>query len=176
MGQWRDSTYGIGGGRVPYDCNTALVPASLRAIGALARAGFFPEHSDWNTTADEYAKVWEDNTLQFFEVSVSASDARSLVDSYVSSNNFSFPSHSDVINNTITYHGLSLDGYNNQSIVKVMNTDDCFRLYLLNTTNQTQLSSFLDQVTDHILQPFPVGLSTNVGLFIANPAYGGNPV
>lgn len=25
VGEWRDSTYGIGGGRIPYDVNTALV-------------------------------------------------------------------------------------------------------------------------------------------------------
>lgn len=57
-----------------------------------------------------------------------------------------------------------------------MNTDDCFRHFLLNTTNQDQLSSFLSQTADHVLQPFPVGLSTSVGLLIANPAYGGDPV
>jgi hypothetical protein len=57
-----------------------------------------------------------------------------------------------------------------------MNTDDCFRLFLVNGTNQTQLSSFLSQAADHILQPFPVGLSTAVGLLVANPAYGGDPV
>jgi len=68
VGQWRDSTYGIGGGRIPYDVNTALVPAALRSIAVLANNGFFPEHPDWNTTASEYAQVWEDNTLEFFEV------------------------------------------------------------------------------------------------------------
>lgn len=68
VGQWRDSTYGIGGGRIPYDVNTALVPAALRSIAVLASNGFFPEHPDWNTTASEYAQVWEDNTLEFFEV------------------------------------------------------------------------------------------------------------
>jgi hypothetical protein len=80
------------------------------------------------------------------------------------------------ITSDITFHGLALDGNNNQSVVKVMNTDDCFRLFLLNTMNQTQLSSFLSQTADHILQPFPVGLSTPVGVLISNPAYGGDPV
>jgi hypothetical protein len=69
VGQWRDSTYGIGGGRIPYDVNTALVPAALRAIASLSANGFFPEHPEWNTTASEYAQVWEDNTLDFFKVS-----------------------------------------------------------------------------------------------------------
>lgn len=69
VGQWRDSTYGIGGGRIPYDVNTALVPAALRAIASLAAEGFFPAHVDWQDTASQYAEVWEDETLQFFEVS-----------------------------------------------------------------------------------------------------------
>jgi hypothetical protein len=53
-----------------------------------------------------------------------------------------------------------------------MNTDDCLRLYLLNTTDEEQLTSFLSQTADHILHEFPVGLHTDVGLFVANPAYG----
>jgi hypothetical protein len=69
VGQWRDSTYGIGGGRIPYDVNTALVPAALRAIGMLSGSGFFPEHPEWNSTAVKFAQVWEDETLAFFEVS-----------------------------------------------------------------------------------------------------------
>lgn len=55
-----------------------------------------------------------------------------------------------------------------------MNTDDCFRHFFLDTTNQTQLTSYIDQTASHILQPFPVGLSSNVGLFVANPAYAGD--
>ena len=68
VGQWRDSTYGIGGGRIPFDVNTALVPAALRAISVLAANGYYEDYPDWNETAAEYAQVWEDQTLQFFEV------------------------------------------------------------------------------------------------------------
>lgn len=59
---------GIGGGRIPYDVNTALLPAALRCIASLSRAGVYEGHSDWGTLADTYAKVWEDDTLQFFQV------------------------------------------------------------------------------------------------------------
>lgn len=89
---------------------------------------------------------------------------------------YSGPSNAANITSDVTFYGLALDGNNNISTVRVMNTDDCFRLFMLNTTNQTQLSSFLSQTSDHILQPFPVGLSTSVGLLVANPAYGDNPV
>ena len=176
VGQWRDSTYGIGGGRIPYDVNTALAPAALRAISALAGAGLFPSHKNWKDEANSRAKVWEDDTLKFFEVKLSKDKAKSLVTDYVKSNKFTFPSHVDEIKSDITYHGLALEGNNNQELVKVMNTDDCFRLFFLNTTNQAQLSSFMNQVSDHILLPYPIGLSTDIGLFVANPAYGGDPV
>lgn len=179
VGEWRDSTYGIGGGRIPYDVNTALVPAALRSISALYATGLFDNTSAFDGIQDpapaaQYAKVWEDNTLQFFQVNVSAAAARSSVSSYASS--LGVPSYSDNITSDITYHGLALDGNNNQAIVQVMNTDDCFRLFFLNTTNQAQLSSFLNQTANNILAPFPVGLSNPVGLLVANPAYGMDPI
>ncbi|KAB2576793.1 hypothetical protein DBV05_g4550 [Lasiodiplodia theobromae] len=176
VGQWRDSTYGIGGGRIPYDVNTALVPAALRAIAALAAEGFFPTHVDWHDTASQYAQVWEDETLHFFEVDIEAEEAQSLVQSYVVESGFGGPVDLDNISSNVHFHGLALDGNNNQSIVRVMNTDDCLRLFLVNSTDQEQLTLFLDQAAEHIIQPFPMGLSTPIGVLIANPAYGGDPV
>ncbi|KAF3006588.1 hypothetical protein E8E13_006971 [Curvularia kusanoi] len=180
VGEWRDSNGGLGGGRIPYDVNTALVPAGLRAIAALSRAGFFADHKDWGETADRYAQVWEDSTLRFFEISVPKSDAVSLVKSYVAGINIPIPANTDSITSDVTYYGVALNGNipppSNASspVVPLMNTDDCFRHFLLNTTNQAQLSAFLSQTADHILKPFPVGLATDVGLFVANPAYANN--
>ncbi|KAF2721244.1 glycogen debranching enzyme [Polychaeton citri CBS 116435] len=176
VGEWRDSTYGIGGGRIPYDVNTALVPAALRSIAALSEAGFFPHHPQWKTIAARYAKVWEDETLRFFVVSIPASQARQLVTNYTRDANDGFPANAAQIVEDVVYHGLALDGNNNQSVVKVMNTDDCFRHFLLNTTNQAQLTLFLNQTAINIQAPFPVGLNTPVGMIVANPAYGGAPV
>ncbi|KAL5413468.1 hypothetical protein PMIN03_003681 [Paraphaeosphaeria minitans] len=173
VGEWRDSGSGLGGGRIPYDVNTALVPAGLRAIATLSQAGIFPDHPEWADTADKYAQVWEDETLRFFEVSVSQSDAQQLVEQYVSDAALAGPPNTDQITGNITFYSLALGGVNNKP-VRVMNTDDCFRHFLLNTTDQDQLSLFLDQTADHILQNFPVGLSTDVGLFVANPAYAGD--
>ena len=176
VGEWRDSTYGIGGGRIPYDVNTALVPAALRAIAALSSAGFFPEHSNWSRTAVEFAQVWEDKTLDFFQVTVPEAESKSLVTNYASTSGYGFPSNADSIDSDTVYHGLSLNGNDNQPLVKVMNTDDCFRHFLLNTTNQKQLTSFINQTSNNIRAPFPAGLSTPVGMLVANPAYGGSPV
>ena len=176
VGEWRDSTYGIGGGRIPYNVNTAIVPAALRAIAALSQAGFFPEDPQWAQEAEAYAQVWEDETLKFFEVSVPATEARQLVEDYTEEADYGFPSNTDNITTNVVYHGLALDGNNGQSLVQVMNTDDCFRHFLLNTTNQSQLTAYINSTANNILAPFPVGLSNPVGLLVANPAYGGDPV
>ncbi|KAI7195887.1 hypothetical protein KC363_g1203 [Hortaea werneckii] len=149
VGEWRDSTYGIGGGRVPYDVNTALVPAALRSIAALASEGFFPEHPEWRQLAEDYATVWEDETLAFFTVVVPPEEAKELVTDYTTEAGYGFPSHTSSITSEIVYHGLALNGNNNQS-------NPC--------------------TANNILAPFPVGLSTPVGLLVANPAYGGDPV
>ncbi len=54
VGEWRDSTYGIGGGRIPFDVNTALVPAALRSIASLSSAGTLEFNA---TMISEYAQV-----------------------------------------------------------------------------------------------------------------------
>lgn len=181
VGQWRDSTYGLGGGRIPYDVNTALVPAALRSIAALARynASIFASHPHWATLANKYAQVWEDSTLSFFEVNVPSSVAARRLESFTKNSTFYHgPSHSNYTASTrnVTFHALALNGYSKLQTVDVMNTDDCFRHFLLNTTNQKQLSSFLNQTALNILRPFPAGLRTSVGLVVANPALSAEPV
>ncbi|KAL2862628.1 uncharacterized protein BJX67DRAFT_385435 [Aspergillus lucknowensis] len=175
VGQWRDSSDGLGGGRIPYDVNTALVPAALRAISSLARGGVFRGDRDWAALADRYAKVWEDKTLSFFEITIPKEKAKHLVESYKNRTNFQGPSHADSIDDTIHFHALALDSPNNLSHIEVMNTDDCFRHFLLNTTNEAQLTVFINQTANNIRRTFPAGLMTGVGLVVANPAYGVDP-
>jgi hypothetical protein len=174
VGEWRDSTYGIGGGRIPFDVNTGLAPAALRSIATLSTAGIL----DFNATlVNEYAQVWEDSTLQFFEVSIPVSQAQSLLENYVTESGISgLQSQANTLDSDVIFHALSLDGYNNLSQVAVMNTDSCFRHFLLNTTNDAQLTSLLNSTANNIKRTFPAGLMTDVGMLIANPAYGNNPV
>ncbi|KAH8692789.1 hypothetical protein BGW36DRAFT_27714 [Talaromyces proteolyticus] len=178
VGEWRDSTYGIGGGRIPYDVNTALMPAALRAIASLSRRKFFStKSSSWAILADKYAQVWEDETLQFFRVTVPKSQAKQLVSSYAQTIGFTGPNQTDSIDDDVTFHALSLDGNDNLNQVAVMNTDDCFRHFLLNTTgSQSQLTAFMNQTANNIRRTFPAGLLTGAGMIVANPAYGENPV
>lgn len=173
VGQWRDSTYGSGGGRIPYDVNTALVPAALRAIASLSRfnSSIYAGHEDWAILADRYAQVWEDETLTLFQVTIPVEEARNRLNTFASTSDFyNGPSHADTLDNDVNYYGLALQGNNDIVNVDVMNTDDCFRLFLLNTTNDAQLASFLNQSALNILRPFPAGLTTSVGVVVANPA------
>ncbi|KAI0404194.1 hypothetical protein F4802DRAFT_607621 [Xylaria palmicola] len=170
VGQWRDSNTGLGGGRVPYDVNTAMVPAALQAIASLSSEGLFPSHPEWPQMAGKRAQFWEENALPFFEVEISADEAQDLVKTYIAESHFTGDVNITELTSPVRFYGLALEA-NDHPIVKVMNTDDCFRLYLLNSTNQAQLSAFLSQAADNILRPFPLGLSTSVGLLVANPAY-----
>ncbi|KAJ5122566.1 hypothetical protein N7448_003700 [Penicillium atrosanguineum] len=175
VGEWRDSEYGIGGGRIPYDVNTALVPAALRSIAALSRNGIYPRHQNWAQLADTYAQVWEDQTLPFFEVTIPQEKAQSLVKSYANTS-FAGPDQSSTIDTDVVFHALSLNGNDNLTQVQVMNTDDCFRHFLLNTTNDAQLTSFLNNSATNIRRTFPAGLMTSAGMVVANPAFGEDPV
>lgn len=57
-----------------------------------------------------------------------------------------------------------------------MNSDDSFRHFLLNTTDQDQLTSFLNQTANNIRRTFPAGLMTDAGMLVSNPAYGDDSV
>lgn len=150
------------------------MPAALRSIAALSRAGVYAGQSNWGTLADTYAKIWEDNTLQFFQVTVPQAEAKSRVASYAKAA-FPGPNQTDTIDSDVIFNALSLQGYNNLAQVQVMNTDDCFRLFLVNSTNQTQLTTFVNSTANNIKRTFPAGLLTSVGMLIANPAYGTAP-
>lgn len=172
-----DTAPGIGGGRIPYDVNTALMPAALRSIAALSHAGFYPIHPHWSSLATRYARIWEDTTLAFFSVSLSASEAQSRLKEYISLSSFPGPSQISSVNSSsqgVQFHALALEGNNNLSQIQVMNTDDCFRHFLLNTTRQSQLTAFINQTATNIRRTFPAGLMTDIGMLVANPAFGGS--
>ena len=78
VGQWRDSNDGLGGGRYPYDVNTALMPAALRAIAELTRTGAFEKEDGWDDIADKRAQVWETLTLDFFNVELHSNNSSSI--------------------------------------------------------------------------------------------------
>ena len=103
-------------------------------------------------------------------------EAQNRLETYVKRASFGGPSQGPAIDGDVTFHAISLQGYNNLSQVQVMNTDDCFRLFLVNSTNEAQLTSFLNQSANNVMRTFPAGLLTSAGLLVANPAYGEDPV
>jgi hypothetical protein len=183
VGEWRDSTFGLGGGRIPFDVNAALVPAALRAIAELANmTGIFPDstpYSNWSTIAASRAQIWEDETLQFFEVSTPVSQARNRLNTFVSDSSFyNGPTHANSLpaSGNITTYSLALQGYNNLSSVNAEHSDTSFRLFFLNSTNDDQLTPFINATANSLNRPFPAGLLTPVGMVVANPALSGQEV
>lgn len=180
-GAWRDSIYGLGGGRIPFDVNVSLAPAALRAIASLARlfgAKVFGEHArDWVVLADQYAQVWEDHTLEFFKIILPELTARGRLTYFANTSTFyNGPSHANLIDADMTFHSLALDANNDIDIVTVMNTDSSCRILFLNGTNQARLTNYLNATALSVLRPFPAGLMTPVGLVVANPAFSENKV
>lgn len=191
VGQWRDSTYGLGGGRIPFDVNTALVPAALRAIGQLARTpGVFPNSStanttSWRTVADSRAQVWEDNTLQFFETNMTASTARSRLQNFAdtATSYYDGPANTTLLpsSGNVTTYSLALDGYDNLSSVNVQHSDTGFRLFFVNATSSTpeaaaQETRFMNATANSLIRSFPAGLMTPQSMIVANPALSGSNV
>lgn len=164
---------GIGGGRIPYDVNTALVPAALNSIVALAEAGFYPSHPEWTDLAKQYVQVWGDTALEFFEVIIPASKVESRLNDFKQRAGFAGPTQVESVKKTnVTFYAVALQGNNQLEKVEVMNTDDCFRLFLINDTNPIQAAKFIDQAANNVRRRFPAGLMTDVSMVVANPAYG----
>ena len=183
VGEWRDSTYGLGGGRIPFDVNTALVPAALRAISALANmTGVYPNtstYANWSAIASSRAQIWEDSTLQFFQVSIPVTEARDRLDTFVNASTFyNGPTHANTLpsSGNLTTYALALNGYNDLSSVDVLHSDTSFRLFFVNSTNDAQLTTFLNSTANELNRPFPAGLLTPVGMVVANPALSGADV
>ena len=172
VGQWRDSTYGIGRGRIPYDVNVALMPAALYSISALAKGGIYANHQDWSALAASYAQIWEDEAPGFFRVTIPATEAKQRIGTYLERSSFLGLNQTSTIDSDIELYALALQGNNDLAQVTVMNSDDCFRLFLLNGSDQAAFSSFLNQTANNIRRTFPAGLMTDVGLLVANPAFG----
>lgn len=184
VGQWRDSSYGLANGRIPFDVNCALVPAALYAISKLSKVpGVYPNNSltvEWAETAEKRAMIWEDNTLPLFEYNVTVDDATSRLEDYVDKNTFyDGPTNSTSLSNysssgRLVDYALAINTTKNPDKIEITHTDTAFRLFLLNSTNNEQLTTFLNATANAILRPFPAGLSTPYGIVVANPALAEN--
>ncbi|KAJ3552842.1 hypothetical protein NM688_g3936 [Phlebia brevispora] len=178
VGNWRDSNQGLGYGFYPFDVNTALVPAALRATETLLKAGILdglalPLKSDDFATI---ASAWEMHAPGLFEVSVKELVAEKYLKDFVRVSNLSEAllnqdassiARSNNNQAQVNFYALSLmeDG----TPVEVMNSDMGFNLVYGSHVSQDFLQRTIDA-----LQPYPRGLLTNIGMVIANPAYDSN--
>ncbi|MGK8974638.1 hypothetical protein ACRS9K_22035 [Burkholderia cenocepacia] len=166
VGNWRDSTDGLGGGVYPYDVNAVLVPAALRAANAFLAHGLLDPYLDaaqraaLADTANE-AAVWEQQAPPLFQVSVPAAQAAADVSAYAPSAGVPAGAAPGA---PLSFYALSLDQQGQP--IPVMNSDGGFAL-LFGTPPDDQLQRIVADVT----RPFPTGLVTDVGMLIANPAY-----
>ncbi|WP_175777105.1 hypothetical protein [Burkholderia anthina] len=166
VGNWRDSTDGLGGGVYPYDVNAVLVPAALRAANAFLAHGLLDPYLDaaqrttLANTATE-AATWEQQAPPLFQVSVPAAQAGTDVSAYAPSAGVPAGAAPDT---ALTFYALSLDQQGTP--IPVMNSDGGFAL-LFGTPPDDELQRIVADAT----RPFPTGLITDAGMLIANPAY-----
>ncbi|MDN7850091.1 hypothetical protein [Burkholderia seminalis] len=166
VGNWRDSTDGLGGGVYPYDVNAVLVPAALRAANAFLARGLLDPYLDAGqratlaNTANE-ATTWETQAPPLFQVSVPAAQAATDVSAYAPSAGVPAGAAPSA---PLAFYALSLDQQGNP--IPVMNSDGGFAL-LFGSPPDDQLQRIVGDVT----RPFPTGLVTDAGMLIANPAY-----
>lgn len=166
VGNWRDSTDGLGGGVYPYDVNAVLVPAALRAANAFLTRGLLDPYLDAGQRATlantaNQAATWETQAPPLFQVSVPAAQAATDVSAYAPSAGVPAGAAPGA---PLAFYALSLDQQGNP--VPVMNSDGGFAL-LFGTPPDDQLQRIVTDVT----RPFPAGLVTDAGMLIANPAY-----
>lgn len=154
VGNWRDSNQGLGYGFYPFDVNTALVPASLRATQTLMQAGIIRGLNFTSTDISKMANTWEHHALSLFEVSVGHTKAEGYLQDFVRAANLS-QSLLERDNSTdptaaTRFYALSLmqDGKH----VEVMNSDMGFNLVY--GTNVSR--AFLQRTID-TLRPYPRG-------------------
>lgn len=166
VGNWRDSTDGLGGGVYPYDVNAVLVPAALRAANAFLTRGLLDPYLDAGQRATlantaNQAATWETQSPPLFQVSVPAAQATADVSAYAPSAGVPAGAAPGA---PLAFYALSLDQQGNP--IPVMNSDGGFAL-LFGTPPDDQLQRIVADVT----RPFPTGLVTDAGMLIANPAY-----
>ncbi|WDD91140.1 hypothetical protein Bsp3421_001035 [Burkholderia sp. FERM BP-3421] len=166
VGNWRDSTDGLGGGVYPYDVNAVLVPAALRATGAFLARGLLDPYLDAGqraqlATAAASAAVWEAEAPNRFQVTVPAAQAAARVARYAAQ--VGVPAAA-APGGPLSFYAVSLDAQGQP--VGVMNSDGGFALVF-----GAPPADMLERIATDMMRPFPAGLATDIGMLVANPVY-----
>ncbi len=170
VGQWRDSSEGLGRGRFAYDVNAVFVPAALEAASALLASGLLdpylaPDDRARFEQAGAYARVWSAKAPGLFEVAVPNESAVRSVESY--GKQLGVPvaaAEKSLGREAVRFHALSLaaDG----TAIPIVNSDEGFELLFGHPS-----PAMLEQAIAAVLRPFPAGLLTDAGIVVANPVF-----
>lgn len=164
-GQWRDSDFGIGGGRFAYDVNAVFVPAALNAIANLSESAILKPYLDTQSLATlskakKYAAIWQKRAPDLFKVSIDKTEAQDQLNQYAEEMAIS----NQTISSPVKFNAIALDS--NGKKIKIMNSDDGFALLF-----SRPVPAELDIIAQNITNQFPKGLLSDAGLIIANPAF-----
>jgi hypothetical protein len=169
-GQWRDSSDGLGGGRIPYDVNAVFVPSALEAISRFLDSGLLdPYLSDADRAlfaqGAPFAKTWRAKSAALFEVTVPNVAAQRDIRDYAASLKVSDdPALRSADDSPIYFHGVSLTA--EAIAIPVLHSDESFAMLFSRPSVET-----LDRTVASLMRPFPAGLLTPVGIVVANPVY-----
>ena len=153
--------------QIPKYVNTALVPAALWSIESIAAAGIVSK--EYGERAAKLALVWEENTLQFFDVSVGRSAIQYVEQQHLALHNLT--ALSSTTEEPLVFYGPAIDpDWNPHSVIRVMTLDDCLRLLLLDSNDRIQ-TRFLDQAAGLILNLYPLGLNLGDALAPTNKVF-----
>lgn len=169
-GQWRDSNDGLGGGRYPYDVNSVLVPAALKATTRLLQSGLL----DPFLTADDRkllgrsaaeAEVWRRRAQRLFNMTIDNATARAAVEAYA--RQIRVPAADALASlgaNVVNFHAISLDASGKPE--PIVNSDETLELLF-----EAPAAATLDHDVETVIRPFPLGLLTDAGILVANPVF-----
>ncbi|MDE2561607.1 MAG: hypothetical protein KGL48_05100 [Sphingomonadales bacterium] len=170
VGNWRDSEDGLGGGRFAYDVNAVLVPAALQAAARLEASRLLDPWLDASgraklRRAGEMARIWQARAPAMFDVRLPPAEARHAVAAAARKAGVSDrPALAAMPHGEFRFSALSLDG--NGKPVGVLHSDEAFALLFSNPS-----PGDLDWMVATMMRPFPAGLMSDAGLFVANPAF-----
>ena len=161
VGEWRDSTEGLGLGRYAYNVNAALVPAALDAAARLLDSPLLEGES---AQAHALAEAWRD-AGRFFQVELPREEAERRLRAHAAEvGGVPLAGAVSSLEGPLRFHAISLD---EQGVpVPVMHSDDGFVLLFTRPSPDA-----LVETLRRVLAPYPAGLLTPVGMLVANPAF-----
>jgi len=170
VGDWRDSDWGLGGGRYPYDVNAVLVPAALGAIARLDASGVLtpylaPADRALFGRASDMTATWRGKAPPLFDVTVAPAAAARAIAAYAAAQ--AIPASTALAalgGSAVRFHALALDATG--SAIPVVHSDEGFALLF----DEPDAAS-VDRIVQVLMRPFPAGLMTGVGMVVANPVF-----